>query len=309
MKCVVFGGNGFIGSHLVDALLSGNHEVRVFDRVAEHFRPPLPGVEYMIGNFGDTFAMAEAVEGMDVVYHLVSTTFPSTSNKEPVRDIETNLVASVELLQIMLKSDVRRIVFLSSGGTVYGNPQTVPVPETHPQNPKCSHAVVKIAIEHYLRMYEELYGLQTVVLRASNPYGPRQGHRNIQGFIGSALSNVLHRRPVRIWGDGSVVRDYHYVTDLAAACTLAGQSAATGTFNIGSGKGHSLNEVLDKIAHVVGEKPEVVYEAARGYDVQKIVLKTDRARETFGWAPQYEMDEGLRLTWDWMRHSTGLSEG
>jgi len=301
MKCVVFGGNGFIGSHVTDALLAANHTVRVFDRVPEHFRSPLEGVDYITGEFSDPFAIAEALEGMDVVYHLVSTTVPSTSNRDPVTDIETNLVASVQLLEQMVKANMKRIVFLSSGGTVYGNTKTVPVNEDHPKRPICSYAIVKIAIEHYLHMFEELHGLSPIVLRGSNPYGPRQGHRLVQGFIGVALANMLHNEPVNIWGDGSVVRDYLYVADLAHACVLAGESSVTGVYNIGSGEEHSLNDIVKTIDESVGQAPEVVYEASRSFDVQKIVLDISRAKEALNWQPQCPLSEGLHLTWEWMK--------
>lgn len=301
MRCVVFGGNGFIGSHVTDALLAANHSVRVFDRVPERFRPPLAGVEYVTGNFSDPFAIAEALEGMDVVFHLVSTTVPSTSNRDPVADIETNLIASVQLLEQMVKAKIRRIVFLSSGGAVYGNTQTVPVNEDHPKRPICSYAIVKIAIEHYLQMYEELHGISPIVLRGSNPYGPRQGHRLVQGFIGVALSNMLHNEPVTIWGDGSVVRDYLYVADLATACVLAGESTATGVYNIGSGEEHSLNDIVASIGESIGQSPKVVYETSRSFDVHKVVLDISRAREALDWQPACALPDGLRRTWDWMQ--------
>lgn len=155
MRVLVIGCNGFIGSHLVDISFRSGHKVRVFDRSPEKFRSALPNVDYRLFDFNDTSAIAESLEGVDVVIHLLSTTVPSTSNLDLVADIQNNLIGTVRLLQMMLKKDVKRIVYLSSGGTVYGVPQIVPIPETHPLNPAfCSYGVVKVAIEKYLFMFQ-----------------------------------------------------------------------------------------------------------------------------------------------------------
>lgn len=135
MKALVIGGNGFIGSHVVDALLLSGHKVRVFDRGAELYRSPLVDVDYRLADFSDVSALAEALVGVDSVYHFVSTTVPSTSNLDPISDIKGNLINTVRLLQLMLQNGVSRIVYLSSGGTVYGIPDISPIPEKHPLNP------------------------------------------------------------------------------------------------------------------------------------------------------------------------------
>jgi len=301
MKSIVFGGNGFIGSHLVDLLLVEGHRVRVFDHVPERFRAPLSDVDYYLADFADPFAVAEALDGVDVVFHLISTTVPSTSNRDPVADVKSNLVCTVQLLEQVVKAGVKRVVFLSSGGTVYGNPQRLPIPESHPLAPVCSYGVVKIAIEKYLFMYEHLHGIEPMVLRGSNPFGPRQGHGGVQGFIATALSAVLHNVPLDIWGDGSVVRDYVYVRDFAQLCLTAGMSNERGVFNAGSGKGHSLNDVVACIGEVVGQTPEIVKKPPRGFDVREVVLDTSLAAGTFQWAPKHTLSEGIRLTWEWMQ--------
>jgi UDP-glucose 4-epimerase len=305
MRALVLGGNGFIGSHLVDALLADGHRVRVFDRQADRFRGPLSAVDYRFGSLDDVADVAEAMAGIDVVYHLVSTTVPSTSNLDPVADIQGNLVTAVQLLDQMLRLDVRRIVFLSSGGTVYGNPTTSPVPETHPLNPICSYGVVKVAIENYLFMYQELHGIEPVVLRPSNPVGPRQGHIGVQGVVPTFLRRLLDGDPIQVWGDGTVVRDYLDITDLASLGVLAGTSNAVGAFNAGSGVGTSIRDVLSIIESVTGRQPDVDYQPGRSFDVQKIVLDSDRARQTFGWSPAIPLDESVRRLWDWMLEVEG----
>src|SRR5947209_3941801 len=162
MKVLLIGGSGFIGSHVVDKLLAYEHSVRVFDGRPERFRPPLPGVDYRFGDFGDKMALIEALTGMDVVFHLLSTTLPGTADLDPKTDIKENLIGAINLFDSMHSLHIGRILFLSSGGTVYGIPETVPIPETHPLRPISSYGIVKASIEHYLEMYRRTRGFSPV---------------------------------------------------------------------------------------------------------------------------------------------------
>lgn len=297
MKALVLGGNGFIGSHIVDRLLSVGHSVRVFDRAPDHFRVPLSGVDYRIGSFDDVAALAEALEGVDVVYHLISTTVPSTSNRDPIYDVESNLLSTLRLLNLMRDQEVPRIAYLSSGGTVYGIPESSPIPETHPLRPICSYGVVKVAIENYLHMYHKLYGLKYVILRASNPYGERQGHMGVQGVIGTFMKKINEGEVIEIWGDGSVVRDYIYVGDLAELCVAVIETSEVGVYNAGSGVGCSVNEIVEKLAEISNKAIKPKYLAGRGYDVPSVVLDVSKARKLVGWAQRTALADGLSLTW------------
>jgi UDP-glucose 4-epimerase len=302
MKVLVLGGCGFIGSHLVDDLLAAGHKVRVFDRAAELYRAPLVNVDYRFGDFSDSAYLAEALEGVEVVYHLISTTVPSTSNLDPVGDIQSNLINTVRLLQLMLQKNIKRIVYLSSGGTVYGIPEISPIPESHPLRPICSYGVVKVAIENYLQMFHQLHGLEYVVLRASNPYGERQGHLGVQGVIGTFMRKILTDEPIEIWGDGSVVRDFIYVSDLTALAVLAGNSKLSGTYNAGSGQGHSINELISSISGVIHREIHPLYKASRGYDVPSVILDISAAKQHFEWQPAMGWEMGIEITWNWMRN-------
>lgn len=299
LHTLVLGGCGFIGSHLVDSLLASGHRVRVFDRAAELYRPPLANVDYRFGDFSDMPSLAEALEGVDVVYHLISTTVPSTSNLDPVGDIQSNLINTVRLLQLMVQKNIRRIVYLSSGGTVYGIPETNPIPESHPLRPICSYGVVKVAIENYLQMFHQLHGIEYVALRASNPYGERQGHLGVQGVIGAFMRKILANEPIEIWGDGEVVRDFIYVGDLAELCMLSGSAEMNGVFNAGSGTGYSINNIVSSLGAVTGEPIPIVYKAARGYDVPRVILDIAQIRNHLGWSPKVELEGGLKATWVW----------
>ena len=299
MKVLVLGGCGFIGSHLVDALLGAGHIVRGYDREPERYRPPFKKVDYRFGDFSDTPRLAEALEGVDIVYHLISTTVPSTSNLDPVADVNGNLVNTLKLLQLMHQKSIHKIVYLSSGGTVYGIPDVVPMTENHPLRPICSYGVVKAAIENYLQMYSHLWGLQYVVLRASNPYGERQGHVGVQGVIATFMRKILAEEPIEIWGDGSIVRDFIYVGDLAALGVLAGETDASVVLNAGSGVGQSINQIVSLLSEVSGKQIQPVYKSGRGYDVPQVVLDIALATQTLGWKPSVGLAAGFELTWEW----------
>ncbi len=303
MNVLVTGGSGFIGSHVCDQLLLRGHHVRVFSRKHEQYRPPLRGVEYFIGDLADTFYLSEALSGMDCVIHLVSSTVPGTSNLDPVSDIQSNLAGSVKMLELMRQAGPARIVFLSSGGTVYGQPSKLPVTEDEPLNPMCSYGVIKVAIEHYLGMYAALYDINPVVLRASNPFGPRQGRVGVQGLVASFLNRTHAGEPLRVWGDGEVVRDYFYVTDLAHLAALAAESDEHGIFNAGSGRGTSINRVIELIQEATGREPEVIYEPQRRFDVKATYLDINRAQRVFDWRPAVDLAEGMRRHWAWLQET------
>lgn len=301
MKILLLGGSGFIGSHVLDELRQGGHSLRVFGRESDPWRAPIEGVDYRVGDFSDVPLLAEALHGIDVVVHLISTTVPNTSNLDPVADIRSNLINTVQLLQLMTITGVRKIIYFSSGGTVYGVPRHLPIEETHELNPVCSYGVVKVAIEHYLGMYRHLHGLETLILRPSNPFGPRQGHSGVQGVIATFLAKILRDEPIAVWGDGSVKRDYIYVGDLARLCRLAIEAGGEGIFNVGSGEGKTISEVVAGIEAVTGKKATIEYSGARRFDVPEIVLDITKASQTFQWRPEVAFADGLEKHFCWMR--------
>jgi len=300
MRVLVLGGNGFIGSHLVDSLLIAGHQVRVFDRSPEKYRKPLKGVDYRLASFDDIACLAEALDGIDIVYHLISTTVPSTSNKNPIFDVESNLINTIRLLDLMKDMNVKKIIYLSSGGTVYGIPEQVPIPETHSLNPICSYGIVKVAIENYIKMYHHLYGLNYSILRVSNPYGERQGHTGVQGVIATFMGKVHRDETIEIWGDGSIVRDFIYVGDLIELCLKVSKSDSIGVFNAGIGKGLSINNIVKLLSESSGKDIEVSYASNRNYDVPQVVLNINKTKDVFDWSPKIGFHDGFKITWNWM---------
>lgn len=301
MRALVIGGSGFIGSHIVDALLARGVQVRVYDRLPELLRPTPAGVEFRQGEFGNSALLAEALADVDQVFHLVSTTVPSTSNLDPIADIQGNLINTVQLLELMRAAGVKRLVFLSSGGTVYGVPEKDPVAETHTLRPISSYGIVKVAIENYLFMEHRLHGLEYVALRASNPYGPRQGHGGVQGVIGTYLWKIAHNEPIQLWGDGSIVRDFIHVRDLAQLCVRAAERKIIGCYNAGSGQGHSIAQIIDTISKTSGVCVEPIRKPARGFDVPRVVLDISSIQKEIGWVPTITLDEGIKETWSWVK--------
>lgn len=308
MKCLVLGGGGFIGSHVVDRLLDAGHDVRIFERprVPRYRDFPADRVEWVEGDFQNAAVVRPTLEGIDTVVHLISTTLPKTSNDDPVFDVQSNVVSTLRLCDFAVEAGVRRVVFISSGGTVYGVPRTLPIPEDHPTDPRVSYGIVKLAIEKYLALYHAQRGLGYIVLRVANPFGERQRVDVAQGAVAVFLDRALRRVPIEIWGDGSVVRDYIHVEDVARAFVRAVEHEGPPcVLNVGSGQGHSLNDLLDRLESLLGRAIERHYLPARGIDVPSNVLDIARARDELGWAPEIALDAGLARTLEWMRGPGG----
>jgi UDP-glucose 4-epimerase len=295
-RALLLGGNGFIGSHLADSLLARGWQVRILDQAMERYRDPLPGVDYFLGSFGDQQLLNEALTGVDIVFHLISTTLPKTSNDDPAFDLDSNVIASIRLFEACVKRSIRKIVFLSTGGIIYGRPTSLPVPETHATEPDCSYGISKLSIEKYLALFHKLNGLEYVILRPSNPYGARQNPLGAQGVIAVFLGKIRAKKPIEIWGDGEIVRDYLHVKDLVEGiCEAAIRSTPSRIFNLGMGIGHSLNDLCR----------DVRYAPSRLFDVPAIVLDVSRAKRELGWAPKISLEAGISDTWEFVSRYVG----
>jgi UDP-glucose 4-epimerase len=307
MKCLVLGGGGFIGKHLCEGLLARGYPVRVLDRPhldLEDARLLASRVEWLEGDFTNAVDVAAAIEGCRWVFHLVSTTLPKNSNENPLYDLESNVASTLRLLELAREGE-RKIIFLSSGGTVYGLPRTTPIPETHPTEPLCAYGIGKLAIEKYLELYRMLHGLDYAVVRLSNPYGEHQRTQGAQGVIPIFMHKALHHEPIEIWGDGSVIRDYVYIGDVVEALTrVMTHQGPERVINVGSGIGTSLNELVQILRDVTGRAIDCRYVAGRRFDVPASVLDISRARSALGWSPLVPLEEGIRRVY---RHRLGRS--
>ncbi len=309
MKITIFGGGGFIGSAIVDRLLKDGHKLRIFERPrVEPYRHFVDGeqVQWITGDLMSIHDVSKAIDGVDTVLHLVSTTLPKSSNDDPIYDVQSNLVATLQLLNAMVVKRVRKIVFISSGGTVYGDPAYLPIDESHPTEPRVSYGITKLAIEKYLLMFQHIHGLKVNILRVSNPYGERQRVETAQGAIGVFLSKAIKNQSLEIWGDGSVTRDYLYVSDVAEAFALAVEyDGEKSVFNISSGVGTSLNEMIAVIERVLGLKVDRSYQPGRSFDVPVSILDNSLAQHELGWSTHVGLEEGVFKTAEWMRKELG----
>ncbi len=297
MKCLVFGGNGFLGADLCRNLLSQGYSVRIFDRPLKNKSEIPSEVEFFEGDFINECDVDTAVKGCDIIFHLISTTIPKTSNDNPIYDVESNVVGTIMMLQLAQKNGVRKIVFTSSGGTIYGVPEAELINELHSTNPICSYGISKLAIEKYLHLFHELYGLEYTVLRLSNPYGAGQRIKAMQGVIGVFIGCALSGQEVEIWGDGSVIRDYIHVSDVSQALIKSiNYAGVQRVMNVSSGQGVSLNEILDKIEDLIGKQIKRVYLEGRNVDVPVNVLDNSLAKKSLNWDIKVPLDEGVNRT-------------
>jgi UDP-glucose 4-epimerase len=304
--CVIVGGGGFLGANLAIALRALGAEVRAFGRTC-YFEAPLKGVHWMSGTLDDMQKLSSLIDGADVIFHLAGTSTPASAESNRQEDIRGSVLGTINLLDLCCNLGIERVVFTSSGGTVYGNSPTVPLSEKTLPQPISTYGINKLAAEFYFQLYNRTYGMKNVVLRIANPFGLYQHGLKNQGAIPIFARKALIKEPLKIWGDGSVTRDYLYAEDVAqamiAAATYDGSEAV---FNIGSGIGRSLNELIADLTTVLGDEIAVVYEPARRLDVPVSVLDCSLAVQELGWRAESDWLIALRTTCDWVRADIGL---
>jgi UDP-glucose 4-epimerase len=293
-----------LGSHIVDKFLAENHDVCVYDLYPERFRRSPNGIKFFTGDFGNVGALSELIAtGFDAVIHCVSTTTPKSSNESPEFDIQSNVIGTLYLLDICVEHKVGKLVFLSSGGTIYGDIGTLElVDETHAVRPMCSYGVSKLTIEHYLDVYKHLRGLDYVALRLSNPYGERQSPLRALGALTVFLHRTLKGQSIEVWGDGSVTRDFIYVGDVADAVYRATVRPISGVFNVGTGIGLSLRDILSHISNAAAREPTVDWLPRRSFDVPRIVLNAAKLKSATQWDVRTSLQEGIEITTRWLRN-------
>jgi UDP-glucose 4-epimerase len=301
---LIFGGGGFIGSHMVESLIN-DFKVIVFDKknFSKQNISTFEGhIEIIEGDFGNHLDWQNALNAVDYVIHLICTTLPAASNENCTYDVESNVLPSLKLFDALRKNTLTRLVFISSGGTVYGNVEKLPIHEEAVTNPICSYGIGKLMIEKYLHLYHTVYGLDYRTARLSNAYGERQNTTSNQGLITTILQKVLQGQPVEIWGDGLVVRDYIYVKD-ASDCIkkMLTYHGPERTFNVSSNTGYSVNEVIEAISQVIGRKIEIAYSSERKFDVRDNILNNALAERELGWKPKVSLPEGITLVYEWLR--------
>lgn len=297
----IFGVTGFIGTALKDHLAARGHDLRGVSRhISQDFRNihAAPQVELVEASIQDPFAIAAALQGVDTVVQLISTSAPSLGNRFITSDIMDNVIPHVTAIEAALSIGVRRYVFVSSGGAVYGANAPVPTPEDAATFPLSSHGITKLMIEKYLALFGAQDDLDFVVLRPSNPYGPGQTFRKGQGLIPAVLQRVARGQAVQVFGDGGAERDYIYIDDVLRGIEAAilRPEARQQTFNIGSGRGTSVTALLDALQDGLGRPILRDHLPARKSDVPRSVLDIGKARAMLGWAPEVTLPDGIART-------------
>lgn len=296
MRILILGGQGFIGQNLCKKLLSEGHEVTVLEKQV-NFSRIIPNVKYVEGDFLDKSTYEEYLKDKDVVYHMISTTNANNSNNDMKKDVKENVIGTLDLLDGCVENGVKKVVFISSGGTVYGVPEETPIKETHPTNPICSYGITKLTIEKYLSLYHHLHGLDYSVIRLANPYGPY--HQNLmQGLINVILNKAINDDTLEVWGDGQVRRDYIYIDDAVEAISRAKDVDTTEkVLNVGSGQSHSICDIISEVEKIVGKSINTEFKPSRNQDVPVNVLDINKTKEVLGWEPKVGLSEGITNTY------------
>lgn len=309
-RALVTGGAGFIGSHLVDALIDTGHEVSVIDNlVTGHRQNVHDRATFYEVDLRDADATRQAVEAArpDTVHHLAAQAGVRRSLADPVYDAQCNIVGSLNLIQACRQADVKRVVYASSGGAVYGEPKELPVKESAPADPLSPYGVSKYAVECYLRAAQEAWGFQYVVLRYANVYGPRQDPLGEAGVIAVFTSAMLQGEVPHIFGDGEQTRDYVYVRDVVAANLAAMDGPALRTYNVGTGVETSVCKLFEDLAATIGFTQQPIHDDPRPGEVRRTMVDASRLAKDTGWRPQYDLGTGLRETVEWFHRDVGGS--
>jgi UDP-glucose 4-epimerase len=304
-RVTICGGCGFLGAHLARALALRGHTVRALCRTgaaSDIARDEHGSVEFVIGDCANPNDVRRAIDGAETVVNLIGTTVPESANRSPHFDVETNILPALTVLERCAVSGVKHIVLPSSGGTVYGIPQYLPIDEDHPLQPISAYGIQKLALEHYYRLYHRLYGLEATILRIANPFGPKQNIGRHQGIISTYCYRVVRGLPLVVWGDGSVVRDFLYIDDVTSAMVAAiEQRNGLRVFNVGSGSGTRVSDIIRLLRKICDHEITIEYTPGRNVDVLENVLDIKRICLELDWSPQTSLEEGMAKTLTWYR--------
>jgi UDP-glucose 4-epimerase len=296
MRIILLGGAGFIGSNLALALKKLGYDVNIFDQSNEVKQKMFleKGIRFYEGNYITGENIEKVIQKNDIVLHLVSTSVPKMSNTDLMTDARNNILPSINLIKICAEKGVKKIIFSSSGGTIYGVPEYLPINEKHKTDPTSAYGVHKLSIEKYMQLANELYGLPVNIMRISNPYGPGQVPFRGQGVIPTFIASMILNKKIQIWGDGNSVRDYIYIDDLVnAIIALIQSNVDMDIFNIGSGVGVNVKSILDTIEKRLGIKANIEYIDDFISDVKSNILDCSKIYHTLNWRTNITLDEGI----------------
>lgn len=297
-KCLLLGGAGFIGKNVALKLKEQGYDLTIYDMkvVGNYSDEELNGIKYYERELFKDEELEEVIKNQDVVLHFVSSVGPENSMINPERCYYNDVAKTVEILEIMRKNDVKKMIFISSGGTVYGTSDCESCKEDMMLNPKNHYGITKATIEKILHMYNEIYGMNNVILRVANPYGVGQQSNKKIGAVTVFAEKILNDEEISIWGDGENIRDYIYIDDVVKIISRFVEQyvdASNDIFNVGTGVGTSLNELIKKLEIKLDKKANVKYETGRSIDAKRNVLNMDNTIATLGNIVDYSLDKGI----------------
>lgn len=307
MKIILLGAAGFIGTNLIIELAKNPaNELTVVDRDREYFKVleglGIPNIHYIPSDLTMDTDYDQLVAGQDLVYHLVSSTVPTTSNRAIAEELKGNVVLSANLFEACVHHQVNKVVFLSSGGTVYGKDVICPINEDVPTNPISAYGIQKETIEKLLYLYNYMHGLDYRIIRLSNPYGPYQRPNGVLGAVTTFTYKALRGEEIQVYGDGSVVRDFIFIDDaIRGIQTIVNGNDPHRIFNLGCGHGTSIRQVLETIEQVLGKELKVRYTPAREVDVPINFLDIHRYETAYGALNPISLEEGIKKTSEFMK--------
>ena len=296
---LLLGGGGFLGTALANFLSQKGRRVHLIG--PSHFSRTPPNIFIHQGKLEDTQLLNDILPLCNTVFHLASASRPSDSAEHPIMEGVLNILPTLKFVEVMQSYKDIQIIYMSSGGALYGEPLFDPIRERHPFSPRSYYGAGKASIEAFLSVFAKNEGQHVVILRPSNLYGPGQPLRKDFGFIRTMLDHMLHGSMMEIWGDGEVKRDFVFIDDMVRLCSqLATEPIGTEVYNVGYGAGYSLNQVIGIAESVIDRKIRVVYRPERNIDVRNVSLDCSRIQKNLGWKPAVTLEQGIRKTWEWM---------
>jgi len=310
MKFLVTGGAGFIGSHLVDRLIKGGHKVVVIDNLStgrkENLNPKAKFYKIDICSY--RISQIFKKEKPEVVFHYAAQIDVRKSVKDPVEDAKINILGTLNILENCKKYNIRKVIFASTGGAIYGDADIVPTPETYPELPLSPYGIAKLTIEKHLSYYYKVFGLPYVSLRLANVYGPRQNSKGEAGVVAIFCDKMLSKKQPIINGDGKQTRDFVFVDDVVEANISALKKDKVGIFNIGTARETDVNTLFKKLRELTDSKCAKIHGPTLPGEQKRSCLDYSEAKRELGWQPKYSLDKGLKKTVEWFRNKSSFGK-
>ena len=306
-RCVLIGGAGFLGFNTARGLLEAGYDVVIVDKnqpKPELFSKSGNIAQILLADYRNLKKISSILSNGDILFHFAYSTLPGTPFSKMETDVEENVFESIKLFRAAVEKGVKKIIFPSSGGTVYGEGKSFPINEDAATTPICSYGITKLMVEKYLYFLHRIYGIDYLIFRISNSYGPGQRAYTDQGLISNAMAKMLNGSEINVFGDGQIVRDYIYIDDVVRAFLIGlEQDLRNKIYNIGTGIGYSINEVIESISKIINVKPKISYSKKRLIDVGKNILDSERMRGESGWRARVTVEEGIRKTYAWIKNA------